>query len=75
VVRRIYIWRDARFGLFLFYFLQACAHAAPPAGAHHLDLMFSHENDPDTVKEARREELANIRSWIADFHAHRTAAA
>ena len=42
-----------------------------PNGAHHLDLMFSHENDPDTVKEARREELDNIRSWIDDFHATR----
>lgn len=40
-----------------------------PNGAHHLDLMFSHENDPDTVKEARKQELAHMRTWVADFHA------
>eukprot|EP00892_Ulva_mutabilis_P001558 jgi/Ulvmu1/11402/UM075_0064.1 len=44
-----------------------------PNGAHHLDLMFSHENDPDTVKAAREEELDSIRDWIDDFHAARTA--
>eukprot|EP00927_Polykrikos_kofoidii_P017959 TRINITY_DN18248_c0_g1_i1.p1 TRINITY_DN18248_c0_g1~~TRINITY_DN18248_c0_g1_i1.p1 ORF type:complete len:515 (-),score=64.31 TRINITY_DN18248_c0_g1_i1:127-1671(-) len=35
-----------------------------PEGAHHLDLMFSHPLDPESVKTARRVELAHIQKWI-----------
>jgi len=40
-----------------------------PDGAHHLDLMFSHEDDPDSVKSAREHEAAAIASWIDEFWA------
>lgn len=33
-------------------------------GAHHLDLMFSNPQDPLSVKEARRAELAHVKAWI-----------
>ena len=36
-------------------------------GAHHLDLMFSHEDDPESVKLARQLELDKIRQWIAEY--------
>lgn len=36
-------------------------------GAHHLDLMFSHPDDPVAVKEARHLELQMIQRWIEDF--------
>ena len=34
-------------------------------GAHHLDLMFSNPQDPQSVKDARAFELANIRKWLS----------
>lgn len=37
-----------------------------PLGAHHLDLMFSHPNDPKDVKDARAIEVANIEKWIKE---------
>lgn len=39
-------------------------------GAHHLDLMFSHPDDPDSVKWARDVELTHIRRWIAQANAY-----
>jgi lysosomal Pro-X carboxypeptidase len=33
-------------------------------GAHHLDLMFSNQMDPPSVKTARKTELAHIRAWV-----------
>jgi lysosomal Pro-X carboxypeptidase len=39
-------------------------------GAHHLDLMFSHPDDPDSVKWARDVELTHIRRWIAQADAY-----
>ncbi|KAH8046771.1 dipeptidyl-peptidase [Aureococcus anophagefferens] len=34
-------------------------------GAHHLDLMFAHPDDPPCVVAARAAELAAVRSWLA----------
>lgn len=36
-----------------------------PEGAHHIDLMFSNELDPPSVKQAREFHLENMRKWIA----------
>jgi lysosomal Pro-X carboxypeptidase len=35
-----------------------------PEGAHHLDLFFSNDKDPDSVRSARAMEVAAIRSWL-----------
>lgn len=35
-----------------------------PEGAHHLDLMFDHENDPESVRQARQLEEEHISMWI-----------
>ncbi|GMH37798.1 hypothetical protein BSKO_05671 [Bryopsis sp. KO-2023] len=35
-------------------------------GGHHADLMFSHEGDSDSVKEARKLEKFFFRKWIAE---------
>ena len=44
-----------------------------PHGAHHLDLMFSHEDDPIDVKVARWIEVSQIEKWIAEAQKkHRT---
>lgn len=37
-------------------------------GAHHLDLMFSHQLDTDAVKAARATELDHIAKWIREFY-------
>lgn len=36
-------------------------------GAHHLDLFFSHRDDPESVKQARKTEVKHIRKWIDEF--------
>ena len=36
-----------------------------PQGAHHLDLMFSHPEDPPPVRAARDAEFALLREWLA----------
>lgn len=36
-------------------------------GAHHLDLMFSHPDDPPAVTNARRFELQQIERWLRDY--------
>lgn len=36
-------------------------------GAHHLDLMFSTEQDPKSVTEARKIELAHIDKWTREW--------
>ncbi|OQS01398.1 lysosomal Pro-X carboxypeptidase [Achlya hypogyna] len=36
-------------------------------GAHHLDLFFSHPDDPISVRHARHVELQHIRQWVRDF--------
>ena len=36
-------------------------------GAHHLDLRPPNDQDPATVTEARNVEMANIKSWIAEY--------
>jgi lysosomal Pro-X carboxypeptidase len=38
--------------------------AVMPEGAHHLDLFFSNESDPDSVRAARSMEIAAIRLWL-----------
>ena len=35
-----------------------------PGGAHHLDLMFAHPQDPAPVRAARDTELALLREWL-----------
>ena len=35
-----------------------------PEGAHHLDLMFAHPDDPLSVREARHVELQHIKRWL-----------
>ena len=37
-----------------------------PEGAHHLDLMFSHEDDPESVNKAREIEEEHIVKWIGE---------
>ena len=32
--------------------------------AHHLDLRFSHENDPQSVIDARKIEFDYIKQWL-----------
>lgn len=39
-----------------------------PEGAHHLDLMFSNENDPPSVIEVRRQEREWMETWIEERH-------
>ncbi|KAH9257814.1 hypothetical protein BASA81_003832 [Batrachochytrium salamandrivorans] len=41
-----------------------------PSGAHHIDLMFSHPDDPEDVKQARAQELAEIAAWIQQANHH-----
>ena len=36
-------------------------------GGHHLDLMFSHPDDPAAVQEAREFELSQIDKWLAAY--------
>lgn len=36
-------------------------------GAHHLDLMFSHPDDPPAVTLARTFELQQIERWLLDY--------
>lgn len=36
-------------------------------GAHHLDLFFSHELDPESVTKARKIEIEQIHKWIDEF--------
>ena len=38
-----------------------------PEGAHHLDLMFSHPDDPASVTKARETQRAHMRRWVAGF--------
>lgn len=35
-----------------------------PEGAHHLDLRFSNDQDPPSVRAARALELSYFRKWI-----------
>ena len=37
-------------------------------GAHHLDLFFSHDDDPTSVVDARTHERGKIRKWIDEFY-------
>ena len=38
-----------------------------PSGGHHLDLMFSHEEDPPDVRAVRQHQLSAISKWISEF--------
>ncbi|KAL5669277.1 hypothetical protein ACJX0J_021498, partial [Zea mays] len=37
-------------------------------GAHHLDLRFATDEDPDWVTEQRRQEVEIIEGWIDQYH-------
>jgi lysosomal Pro-X carboxypeptidase len=37
-----------------------------PEGAHHLDFMFSHDDDPESVIQARKVEEEHITRWIKE---------
>lgn len=37
-------------------------------GAHHVDLRYSTEEDPDWLKEVRRMEVHYIRKWLSQYH-------
>ncbi|GIY18638.1 dipeptidyl peptidase 2 [Caerostris darwini] len=37
-------------------------------GAHHLDLREDNPNDPQSVRDARNFELANIRKWLTEYY-------
>jgi lysosomal Pro-X carboxypeptidase len=38
-----------------------------PKGGHHLDLMFSHEADPEGVRAVRKRQMREIERWISEF--------
>ena len=37
-----------------------------PDGGHHLDLMFSHADDPPSVRAVRKFEMEQVAKWIAE---------
>lgn len=43
-----------------------------PNGAHHLDFMFSHPQDPEDVIAARKIEIKFISRWIQEYHVPHT---
>lgn len=45
-----------------------------PEGAHHLDLMFSHEDDPPSVLVARETQREHMRRWITQAAEQRSRA-
>ena len=36
-------------------------------GGHHLDLMFSHPDDPPAVTQARKFEMQQIKRWLEEY--------
>jgi hypothetical protein len=42
-----------------------------PDGAHHVDLMYSHEGDTDAIRAARVLELKYIQAWLAGYWGRR----
>ncbi len=42
-----------------------------PDGAHHVDLMYSHEGDTEAIRQARQVELEHMRAWVAGYWARR----
>lgn len=39
-----------------------------PGACHHEDLRFSGPNDPQVLKDARKQELGIIRGWLAAYY-------
>lgn len=44
-----------------------------PEGAHHLDLMFSNDDDPESVIKTRQLENEHIRRWIGEARSRKGA--
>lgn len=42
-------------------------------GGHHLDLMFSHKDDPSEVVRAREYEMKAVQRWVEQFRVERVA--
>jgi len=42
-----------------------------PEGAHHLDLMFSHDDDPSSVIDVRKKEIEYIKQWVEEVRTDR----
>ncbi len=41
--------------------------ASPQDGAHHLDLRGSNPQDPESVIQARLQEVAYLKQWLAEL--------
>jgi lysosomal Pro-X carboxypeptidase len=42
-----------------------------PGAAHHLDLFFTDPRDPPSVTQARKDEMAYVKGWVAEHYARR----
>lgn len=47
---------------------QETEHCLFQTGAHHTDLRAATKEDPDWLKEVRRQEVAIIEKWISEYY-------